>query len=65
VATSRARPRNAQAVGPVRGDFEVDDRVAAGQVLDGRDLESAQADRGGNLFSRCVDVDEFAKPRHY
>ena len=38
--TPRARADHAQAVGPVRGDLEVDHRLAA--VLDRRDLEAAQ-----------------------
>jgi len=55
-------PQNAEAVRPVRGDFEVDDGIAVRKALDGRDLEAAEADRRGNFVGRRLDVDELAEP---
>ena len=54
---------DAERVGAVGGDLEVDHRVAAVQRLDRRDLEAAQGERlrdvgGGRLY-----VDKFLQPR--
>ena len=53
---------DAETVGPVRRDLEVDHGVAAAELFDRRDLESAKPYRLGDFFSRCRDVDEFAQP---
>ena len=53
-------PDDAQAVGPVRGDLEVDDRIAA--VLDRRHLEAAQADVVRDALDVAGDVDELRQP---
>ena len=62
VAISRAKPIDAEAVGPVGGDLEVDDGVAVAERLDRRDLEAAQGQLLGDLLSRSRHVDEVTNP---
>jgi hypothetical protein len=56
---------HAQAVGAVRRDLEIDHRIAIVQLLDGRDLESAQAYLLGNLFRGRRHIDELTEPRQH
>ena len=69
VATSRAKPMHAQAVGPVRGDLEVEDRVGQGSdLLSGveerrrRSIDASSKPRSASvsadLLGRSGDVDE-------
>ena len=51
-----------QAVGPVGGHLEVDDRVSVLEWLDAFDRESANRHRRGNLFGSAGDVHELAQP---
>ena len=50
----------AEAIRPVGGDVEVDDRDASG--LDGRDLESAQSNLRRDPFRIVGNGDELGKP---
>ena len=53
---------HAEGIGAVGGDLEIDHGIVLAEGLDRGDLKAAQRQRLRDVFSRRLDVDEFAQP---